>query len=116
MSTRTLFCIVRDLKQADTIADNLQAAGFSNDDISVVLADSLARDGAVVGSATGGLMGGALGWLAGAGLAAIPTAAAFVAAGPILALLTGAILGASAGGLVGGLIGTGIPEFHAKEY
>jgi uncharacterized membrane protein len=40
----------------------------------------------------------------------------FIAAGPIMAALSGAALGATTGGLVGGLIGLGIPEIEAKRY
>jgi uncharacterized membrane protein len=47
---------------------------------------------------------------------AIPGAGPFVAAGPILAALSGAALGATAGGLAGALIGYGIPEYEAKLY
>ena len=39
-----------------------------------------------------------------------------VAAGPLLATLSGMGLGASVGGLAGGLIGIGIPEYEAKVY
>lgn len=47
---------------------------------------------------------------------AIPGIGPILAAGPIVATLTGAAVGAGAGGLVGGLIGLGIPEDEAKEY
>ena len=40
----------------------------------------------------------------------------FIAAGPILAALSGATVGAATGGVVGGLIGLGIPEIEAKIY
>lgn len=41
---------------------------------------------------------------------------ALVAAGPIVATLTGLGTGAAAGGLTGALIGLGIPEHEAKFY
>lgn len=47
---------------------------------------------------------------------AIPGIGPFIAAGPIVATLTGAAVGAGAGGLVGGLIGLGIPEDEANRY
>ena len=54
------------------------------------------------------------------GLAAIATVAipgmAIVAAGPIVAALTGLGAGAAAGGITGGLIGLGVPEHEAKLY
>ena len=39
-----------------------------------------------------------------------------IAAGPILAALSGAAVGAAVGGITGGLIGLGIPEIEAKRY
>ena len=61
-------------------------------------------------------MGGALGWLVGIGALAIPGVGPFIAAGPILAALSGAAVGATVGGIAGGLIGLGIPELEAKRY
>lgn len=61
-------------------------------------------------------MGGVTGLLAGIGALAIPGIGPILAAGPIVATLTGVAVGAGAGGLVGGLIGLGIPEDEAKEY
>ena len=66
--------------------------------------------------ATGGVLGGALGWLAGIGALAIPGLGPFVAAGPIMAALSGAAAGATVGGLTGALVGMGIPEIEAKQY
>jgi hypothetical protein len=114
--------------QADRIVRELQALGFSNDDISVLFPDTRgsrdlghekhtkAPEGAATGAGTGGLVGGALGWLAGIGTLAIPGVGPFIAAGPILAALSGAAVGATVGGLTGALIGLGIPEYEAKRY
>jgi uncharacterized membrane protein len=57
-----------------------------------------------------------LGWLAGVGALAIPGLGPLIAAGPILAALSGAAVGGSLGGLAGALVGLGIPEFEAKQY
>ena len=73
-------------------------------------------EGAMTGASTGGVLGGALGWLVGIGALAIPGLGPFIAAGPLLAALSGAAMGAAAGGLAGGLVGLGIPEFEAKRY
>jgi len=73
-------------------------------------------EGAATGAGTGGIVGGALGWLAGIGTLAIPGVGPFIAAGPILAALSGAAVGATVGGLTGGLIGAGIPEYEVKRY
>jgi len=57
-----------------------------------------------------------LGLLAGIGALAIPGLGPFIAAGPIMAALSGAAVGATTGGVVGGLVGLGIPEIEAKRY
>jgi uncharacterized membrane protein len=54
--------------------------------------------------------------LAGIGALAIPGVGPFIAAGPVMAALSGAAIGAATGGVVGGLIGLGIPEIEAKRY
>src|SRR5207248_11348626 len=107
------------------IVENLKAAGFSNNDISVLFPDkagtkdcaheqqSKAPEGAAVGDGAGVVLGGALGWLVGIGALAIPGLGPFIAAGPIMAALSGAGAGALAGGLTGALVGMGIPEYEA---
>ena len=57
-----------------------------------------------------------VGLLAGIGALAIPGLGPFIAAGPIMAALSGAAAGATAGGVVGALVGLGIPEYEAKAY
>ena len=54
--------------------------------------------------------------LAGIGALAIPGVGPLIAAGPIMAALSGMAVGAATGGVVGGLIGLGIPEIEAKRY
>jgi hypothetical protein len=61
-------------------------------------------------------LGGVLGWLAGIGTLAIPGLGPFIAAGPIMAALSGAAVVGALGGLAGALIGMGLPEFEAKRY
>ena len=128
MSKKSVFCIATSRGQADGIVGELKNANFSNNDISVLFPDkdstrdfaheknTKAPEGAVTGAGTGGVLGGALGWVAGIGLLAIPGVGPFVAAGPIMAALSGAAIGAAAGGIAGGLIGMGIPELEAKRY
>lgn len=125
--SKAVFCIVN-ISQAERIVDRLKIAGFSNNDISVIMADkSGTRDfahkkntkspeGAATGAGTGAVVGGALGWLAGIGTLAIPGVGPLIAAGPIMAALSGAAVGGSVGGITGALIGLGIPEFEAKQY
>jgi hypothetical protein len=125
---KSVFCIARTEAQATTIVEQLKAANFSNNDISVLLPDKAgtrdfaheqhtkAPEGAAAGAGTGGVLGGALGWLVGIGALAIPGLGPFIAAGPIMAALSGAAAGAALGGLTGALIGLGIPEYEAKRY
>ena len=73
-------------------------------------------EGATVGASTGGAIGGTIGLLAGIGALAIPGLGPFIAAGPIMAALSGGAIGAGVGGLTGALVGLGIPEYEAKRY
>ena len=75
-----------------------------------------APEGATIGGSAGGVAGGVFGLLAGIGVLAIPGVGPFIAAGPIMAALSGAAVGAAIGGIAGALIGMGIPEFKAKQY
>lgn len=125
---KAVFCIVRDYMQASRVVSDLKAAGFSSNDISVLMPDkggtrdfahehnTKAPEGAAAGASAGGVLGGTLGWLAGIGSLAIPGVGPFIAAGPIMAALSGAAVGAAVGGIGGMLIGLGIPEFEAKRY
>lgn len=128
MANKAVFCIVHSEFQAQQMVEQLKLAGFSRNDVSVLLPDregtrdfahehgTKAPEGAVTGASTGGILGGTLGWLAGIGALAIPGLGPFIAAGPILAALGGAAAGAAVGGVTGALIGLGIPEYEAKLY
>jgi hypothetical protein len=114
--------------QAEMIVKQLQATGFSVDEISALLPDNKgtlafaheqhtkAPEGAAAGAGAGGVLGGTLGVLAGIGALAIPGLGPFIAAGPIMAGLSGIAAGAAVGGFTGALVGMGIPEFEAKMY
>jgi len=126
--TKAVFCIAKNISQAETIVNSLKSAGFTNNDISVLFPDkSTTKDfahekhtkspeGAAIGGAVGISAGAVLGLLAGIGALAIPGVGPFIAAGPIMATLGGAAVGAATGGLAGALIGLGIPEYEAKRY
>ncbi|MET0262167.1 MAG: hypothetical protein ABW223_04665 [Rariglobus sp.] len=128
MSKKSVFCIANSRIQAEQIVGSLRSANFSNSDISVLFPDkettrdfahekhTKAPEGALTGAGAGGLAGGALGWIAGIGALAIPGAGPFIAAGPIIAALSGVAVGAAVGGIAGALIGLGIPEIEAKRY
>jgi hypothetical protein len=91
-----VFSIYQNEKQAERTVDDLMAAGFRNDDVSVLLPDNpgtkdfahdkgtKAPEGTAAGVTTGGVIGGTLGLLAGIGALAIPGAGPFIAAGPIM--------------------------------
>jgi len=123
-----VFGIYRSAEQAERAVDALVQAGFSNNDISVLLPDTnsskdfahekhtKAPEGTTTGAAAGGAIGGTLGLLAGIGALAIPGLGPFIAAGPIMGALAGVGAGGAVGGLVGALVGMGIPEFEAKRY
>lgn len=120
--------IYRTRELAETAVDRLLAAGFRNEDISVLLPDNVgtkdfahekdtkAPEGTTTGVVAGGAIGGTLGLLAGIGALAIPGLGPFIAAGPIMATLAGIGSGGVVGGIVGALVGMGIPEYEAKRY
>jgi tetrahydromethanopterin S-methyltransferase subunit C len=140
MSKPAVFGLVKNEQEAQAAISALETAGFIATDISVVSSSSFfdaegieqsgfaktrevahtnstkAPEGATTGVAAGGALGGLAGWLVAIGALAVPGAGPFLAAGPIMGMLTGAALGATAGGLTGALIGYGIPEYEAKLF
>lgn len=125
---KSVFGIYATRSQAELAVDRIAAAGFSHNDISVLLPDAQsskdfahekatkAPEGTAAGVATGGVVGGTLGLLAGIGMLAIPGVGPLIAAGPIMASLAGVGVGGAVGGLIGALVGMGIPEYEAKRY
>ncbi|GDY14259.1 membrane protein [Planctomycetota bacterium] len=124
----SVYCLATTEAQTKRIVDRLREASFESDDVSVLFPDqgtsrdfaheknTKAPEGTAVGVSAGGLVGGTLGWLIGIGSLAIPGVGPFIAAGPILAALSGAAVGAAVGGISGALIGMGMPEYEAKRY
>ena len=90
-----VFGIYADRSSVDRGVEALKAAGFSNNDVSVLFPDkqgtkdfahekeTKAPEGAATGAGTGAVLGGGLGWLAGIGALAIPGLGPFIAAGPM---------------------------------
>jgi hypothetical protein len=125
---KAVFCITQTNDQVERIVSELKDAGFSNNDISVLLPDKSTEyeaghekhtkspEGTAIGGTIGIGTGAILGWLAGIGSLAIPGVGPLIAAGPIIGALTGAGVGAATGGLAGALVGLGIPEYEAKRY
>jgi hypothetical protein len=123
-----VFGIYGSREAAEEAIEHLRSSGFRNTDISILVPENVgnkdigyekaskAPEGATAGGVSGGVLGGTLGWLAGIGALAIPGLGPFVAAGPIIGMLSGIGVGAAVGGLAGALVGMGIPEYEAKRY
>ena len=117
--------------EAHQVANDLRAAGFLDNDISIV-ANNAAGDyrddprvttspdadtsATAKGAVTGAVVGGGAGLAASLAGLAIPGIGPIIAAGPIVATLAGAGTGAVAGGLIGGLVDLGVPESDAQYY
>jgi len=127
MST-VIYGLAKSETQAAQIGRRLIASGFSANDVSALYSDreglrelghhdaTKAPEGAAAGAGTGAAVGGVLGFLAGIGTLAIPGVGPLIAAGPILATLSGLAVGGTVGGLTGALVGAGIPEYEAQQY
>jgi uncharacterized protein (TIGR02271 family) len=130
---KTVVALYNELSDARNVVEDLVSSGFDRNDISLVASDSTRTyssttadngdiegeqmaEGAVSGAVAGGALGGLAGILVGLGALAIPGIGPIVAAGPIVAGLTGAGIGAAVGGLVGALVNWGIPEEEAGYY
>ncbi|HEY6987109.1 MAG TPA: general stress protein [Bryobacteraceae bacterium] len=123
-----VYAIYPSRERTEETVDRLLAAGFRNEDISVLFQDNVgtkdfahekatkAPEGTTTGAVTGGVIGGTLGLLAGIGALAIPGIGPFIAAGPIMTTLAGVGSGGVVGGIIGALVGMGIPEYEAKRY
>lgn len=105
----------------------LIAAGFVQDDLSVLMTDNSrgehfavqektrVAEGAAAGGVTGGVLGAVVAGLTAVASLSIPPLG-ILAAGPLVAALAGGGAGAAAGGLLGGLLGLGMKEHEAKLY
>jgi len=129
MATRTIVRMFDDHAHATQAVHDLEAAGFSHDEVSIMAGDrrtdassthadndTHADSGAGIGATLGTLLGGGAGLLAGLGSLAIPGVGPIVAAGWLVAAITGAGAGAAAGGLLGALTGSGVEEKDAHVY
>jgi hypothetical protein len=98
---KAVFGIYLSQLDAENAVHGLKLAGFRSTDISILFPDNTgtkdlamerntkAPEGTAAGAGGGAVVGGILGWLAGVGLLAIPGLGMFVAAGPIMAMLSG---------------------------
>jgi hypothetical protein len=125
--SREVTAIFDSSETASVAVDRLIDAGFSRDDVSMLVSESTRgrvfgieeHTKAAEGAATGGALGGTLGAL-GAGLVAVGAitipGVGLAAAGPLVAALAGAGAGGAAGGLTGAFVGMGIREHEARVY
>ena len=125
--SKVVMCVVQVRNQAEGLIGDLQAAGFSKKDISLLALnedttsglahqqDTKAPQGAIAGAGAGCVVG-TLGLLLGLVPLAIPGAGPFIAAGPLLAALGGAAPGPLIGAVAGAMVGMGFPEADARRY
>ena len=141
---KTVAGLFRDRRSAEQAIEDLKGAGFSGDQIGIVMRDSSeqgriterresdrgssshAASGAMTGVVGGGLLGGLAGYLLAIGALTIPGVGPVLAGGALAEALglgvvgttaaVGAGIGAAAGGLVGALVGMGIPEEEARYF
>jgi len=134
--SETIFGIFPTTAEADAVISDLEKAGFTAKDISVILGDKgramVKTKGQEVtqttatGIATGGTIGGIAGMIIGVAAITLPGIGGLIVAGPLAVALglievggttlAGALTGAAAGGLIGALVGFGVPVESAKTY
>lgn len=131
--TVTISRLYDDYSDAQRAVSDLESAGVSHADISIVANNSdgwysdkkIDRDrdgvddraeGAGAGAGIGAGLGGAAGLLAGLGLLAIPGIGPVVAAGWLAATAAGAAAGAATGGVIGALTQAGVSKEDADAY
>ena len=134
----TISRLYDDYNTAARVYNDLERAGISTSDISIVASNSdgwfekgatepgrIDRDGdgrddrnegAATGAGIGGAVGGVAGLLAGLGLLAIPGLGPVVAAGWLVSTAALAVTGGAAGGLIGSLTQHGVKEDEANAY
>jgi len=133
----TISRLYDDYSTAARVYNELDRAGISTDDISIIANNSdgwyekagrpgvIDRDGdgaddrnegAATGAGIGGAVGGVAGLLAGLGLLAIPGLGPVVAAGWLASTAAMAVTGGAAGGLIGSLTQHGVNEDDASAY
>ncbi|MFL5257101.1 MAG: general stress protein [Rhodopila sp.] len=144
MAQRTIARMYDSYEHARTVVSELEAASIPQSDISLVANERAQSTSSTTGTTTAGTttgtgtttghrapaaeaatgagavlgtaVGGGLGLLAGIGALAIPGVGPVVAAGWLIATLTGAGIGAAGGGLLGALTGAGLSRDEAHVY
>jgi len=120
--TRTVTHMFDDYAQAQRAVAELERAGFTSSEVSLVSRyrddGTLAAEtsGAATGATVGGFAGAGTGLLAALGMIAIPGIGPLVAAGVLATTLAGAAAGSVTGGVIGALIDYGVSEEDAHVY
>lgn len=134
----TVLGIFSESEQAEVAIQALNEAGFSSQDISILMKDKIEHarlaqstgakvaEGTLQGATTGGVAGALAGLLIGVGAVTVPGIGALLVGGPLAVALglsgaaaltvEGAVTGALAGGMVGALVGLGVSPEVAKVY
>lgn len=120
---KTITRVYDTYSHAQNVVNELEAAGYSTDNVSVVANknvsdqyDDVDETSTATGVATGAALGGGAGLLAGLGMLAIPGLGPVVAAGWLASTMLGAAAGAATGGVVGALVGNDVDETTAHVY
>jgi hypothetical protein len=118
--------VFRDPERARGAISALRDAGFSGDDVSLLMPDRAERrdaatedqasEGALGGTMAGGILGGLGGFLVGMSTLAVPVIGPVIAAGAIATALVGMAAGAAVGAIAGALVAMGIPAEEAAWY
>lgn len=106
-------------EQARHTIDELESAGYSENEIGFLARVSAARseDDTLSSAATGAVEGGILGGVLGATAALlVPGFGPAIAGGILLATFGAAGIGALAGSIIGTLVNIGVPEEVARHY
>jgi hypothetical protein len=126
-SKQAIVGLVASQRQAERLLTALEGAGLSKDDVSVLLLAEARRDAqehepmrgpatAMAGGSTRSSPGGALALRVSVGIVVIPGAGPFIAAGPLLEVLSRELAGAGSRSIVAALVGMGIHEREAQQY
>lgn len=125
--SKTITATFKTRLAAEDALRRLEARGFTEDQISIVVTDETrgksfaikegtkAEEGLATGATVGGLAGAVLAGLTTAGTVVIP-GLNLVVFGTLVGAAAGLGAGAATGGLLGALIGAGIPEHEVKRY
>ena len=127
---KTVVGLFDNVNEAEAVVGELTELGIRRDEISIARQQDTSGGGGTrgthgtgdmgggiaAGATTGAVLGGAAGLIASLTSLAIPGFGPILAAGPIIATLTGAGIGAAAGGLIGALVSAGVPEEEAEYY